>query len=425
VREADWSPDGENIAVIRDVGGRDRLEFPIGKVLYEASGYLSEPRVSPSGDRVAFLEHPFKFDDRGGVAVVDLAGRKSTLADGYFALEGLAWSQANEILFSGGVTYSQFTIYGVGLTGRVREIVQSAGGVTIHDVALDGRWLVTRDDIRTDLLARPAGAREEVSLSWLDQTYSTKLSPDGRTLLFQEDSGRDSIVAIRKTDGSPVVRLGDGQASDLSPDGKWVLAFIPRSRQPLVIYPTGAGESRRLDSGPVETYSSARWFPDGRRVLACGSEPNRATRCYVQDISGGAPHPVTRENTGNGIVSPDGRQIIVRESATNIGSTGKSALLYSLDTGSSRVLQGIDETDSVVRWERDGRSLVLSHGLLPTRLERFSLENGRRDLIRVITPSNPVGADRIARTTVADDPNVYAYTLYQQRSRLFILEGAK
>ena len=38
VREADWSPDGSQLAIIREAQGKDRLEYPIGKVLYEVSG---------------------------------------------------------------------------------------------------------------------------------------------------------------------------------------------------------------------------------------------------------------------------------------------------------------------------------------------------------------------------------------------------
>ena len=68
VREADWSPDGESLAAVRDLGnGRDRLEYPAGTPLHEASGYLSDPRVSPDGSRVAFFEHQWRFDDRGWV----------------------------------------------------------------------------------------------------------------------------------------------------------------------------------------------------------------------------------------------------------------------------------------------------------------------------------------------------------------------
>jgi eukaryotic-like serine/threonine-protein kinase len=78
VQWADWSPDGNNLAVVRDVGGRNRLEYPIGKVLYVTSGWISHPRVSPQGDRVAFLDHPIQGDDGGTVAVVNLNGNKKS-----------------------------------------------------------------------------------------------------------------------------------------------------------------------------------------------------------------------------------------------------------------------------------------------------------------------------------------------------------
>ena len=135
VREADWSPDGATLAIIREVNGRDRLEFPVGKVLYDASGYVSDLRVSPAGDRVAFFEHPIRYDDRGGVAVVDLTGKKTVLSDGYWGLEGLAWSpDGREVLFSAGVSYAQFKVYAVTLSGILRPALESAGGLTLFDI---------------------------------------------------------------------------------------------------------------------------------------------------------------------------------------------------------------------------------------------------------------------------------------------------
>jgi hypothetical protein len=88
VRQADWSPDGSQLAIIREVGGKDRLEYPIGHVLREVSGSLSDVRFSPNGDRVAFFEHPRKFDDRGSVNTVDLSGNNTVLSSGYWSLRG-------------------------------------------------------------------------------------------------------------------------------------------------------------------------------------------------------------------------------------------------------------------------------------------------------------------------------------------------
>src|ERR1035438_5291349 len=68
VRQADFSPDGSQLAIIREVAGKDRLEYPIGHVLRAVSGYMSDLRFSPHGDRIAYFEHPRKWDDRGAVS---------------------------------------------------------------------------------------------------------------------------------------------------------------------------------------------------------------------------------------------------------------------------------------------------------------------------------------------------------------------
>ncbi len=316
VREADWSPDGAELAVIREVNGKDRLEFPAGKVLAETGGYFSNPRFSPKGDRIAIFEHPLKYDDRGLVAVVDLAGKKTVLSDGYWGEEGLAWSAGgDEVLFSAGAAYNAFKIYRVTLSGRRRTALESAGGLTIQDVGKDGRWITSRDDHSNAVLVLGPGQASERDLSWLDLSDAQSLTPDGKALLFSDYSGRaggaNYSTCLRQTDGSPVVRLGDGAAGDISRDGNHALAIVPTSPAQLVVYPTGAGEPRRLERGGLVSYETARFFHDGRSVLACGHEEGRAVRCYVQEVGGGAPRALTPEGTTQGFPSPDGRSVLV------------------------------------------------------------------------------------------------------------------
>ena len=62
VKFADWSPDGSELAIVRHVDGRDRLEYPIGTVLVERQGRRGDrhwlrSRVSPDGSRVAFVHY--------------------------------------------------------------------------------------------------------------------------------------------------------------------------------------------------------------------------------------------------------------------------------------------------------------------------------------------------------------------------------
>ena len=423
VREADWHPDGEGLAIIREVDGRDRLEYPIGKVLYSTAGYLSDPRFSRAGDRIAFLEHPFRWDDRGNVAVVDLSGKKTTLAGGYWGVEGMAWSRdGREVLVSAGPGYSSFEVHALTLSGKDRVALPNAGGLTIFDVAPDGRWLGAREDVKYRLMVLPPGAAAERDLSWLDGSYAVALTPQGGTLLFSEFSGafgNNYAVCVRKTDGSPVVRLGEGWAADLSPDGLWALAVVPSSPDRLMLYPTGPGEARSLESGDIREYASAKWFPDGKRVLVCGTNSSRASRCYTQEISGGAPRPVTPEGTRSGLVSPDGELLLVQ-------GTHDEYELFPSAGGEPGKAPGLKPTDVVFEWSADGRSVFeIPSTEVPGRLERVDLASGGRDLFRSLAPADLVGVVRIYQAVVAADEKSYAYSEVVRRDDLFLVEGAR
>ncbi len=205
VREADWSPDGSQLAIIRLVQGRDRLEFPIGHVLCESGGYLSDLRVSPRGDRIAYFEHPSRFDDRGSVNVVDLHGKKTVLSDGYWGEEGIAWTKDGaEILFSASYGGNTWTIYAVTLAGKRRVALESAGGLTIHDVARDGRWLATRDDQRDGIMVHTPESNEDRDLSWL-------ISPRARS---SRRMGGRSSSASRAPRWGPTTRWVFGRPMD-------------------------------------------------------------------------------------------------------------------------------------------------------------------------------------------------------------------
>jgi len=423
VREAAWSPDGSQLAIIREVGGKDRLEHPIGHVLREVSGYMSDVRVSPLGDRIAYFEHPRKWDDRGSVNIVDLAGNNFVLSDGYWSERGLAWSpDGKEILFSASLSGGSYTVYAVTLAGRTRIAQQAPGGLTIQDVDRDGRWLVTRVDYRyAAIVHTPGDAQdrdEDRDLSWLNTSHARGLSRDGHTFLFAETGlGTNYAVCLRKTDGSPVVRLGEGWPADLSADGKWALAVVQSRPPQLVIYPTGAGETRQFARGGIENYVTAQWFRDGKSVLINGNEPGKRTRFYVQEIAGGAPQPVTPEGTRDGWISPDGGLVLAQ------GFEGKYSL-YPIAGGEPRPVPGLTEADVVAQWSTDGRSvLVYRHAEIPCHLERVDLATGHRTLFKEFAPADRTGLLSMREIFVTDDLRSYAYTAYYQVSSLFVSEG--
>jgi len=423
VREADWSPDGSQLAVIHEVDGKDRLEFPIGTVLYESAGYLSDVRLSPKGDRVAFMEHPIKYDDRGVVGVVDLDGTHQVLTSEYWGLQGVAWArQGDRILFAGATDAGFYQLHSVDFSGNDRLILPSAGTLTMHDVASSGRWLIARDDQINRLFVKPPGAAAEQDYSWLDRTGGGRLSGDGTLVAFNDasrDAGATYRTMLRKTDGSPAVHLGPGSPEMISSDKRWVLSTVLTVPPQLMLYPVGPGATRRIDHGELESYTDARFFPGDSTLLICGNEPGHAVRCYVRPLTGGAIRAITPEGTSPDVtISPDGRTVLARTSA------GYS--LYPVDGGTPRPVPALSPDESVVRWSPDGRSLWISRmERIPLEVDQLDLDSGQRTLMMTLEPANRAGIVKLNGLSLADDPQVYAYSSVERVSQIFVVTGVR
>jgi len=423
VQAADWAPDGKSLAIVRDVGGRSRLEYPVGTVLYEAGGYVSHPRISPRGDLVAFLDHPLQSDDGGNVAVVDGAGTVKTLTAGWLSVAGLAWAAAgDEVWFTGARVGLSRALWGVSLSGKERPILEAMGPLNLHDVA-GGRALLARDDLRREIVGLVPGDDRERALSWLDWSRATDLSDDGRTLLFTEQgegAGRNPSIYLRRTDGTAPVRLGEGISTRLSPDGKWALALRPGNPTQLQLLPVGAGDVQLLTHDDIN-HHWATWCPDGTCVVFSGNQPGRGIRLYVQALAGGPPRPLTPE----GIritwhpVSPDGRTVAA------VGP-GERVLLYPLRGGEPQTVPGFVEGDRPFRWSADGRALfLLRDGEVPAPVFRLDLATGRREPWKEFMPSDPAGVGLINPVFLTPDGRHYVYSFRRVLSDLYLAEGIR
>ena len=425
VREADWSPDGSSLAVIHVVGGHDRLEYPVGTVLFETPGYLSDLRVSPDGERVAFFDHStrFPYDDRGGVDVVDRARHRSVLAKGFAGEEGLAWSaDGKSVLFSADAGPG-LQIREVDLDGRAHVALPAPGTMMIQDVSRAGRWLAIRDDRGFQVHVHRLGRVDDLDLSWLDQSVTSTLSRDGRLLGLTDASAfasADYASIVRKTDGSPAVKLGDGWVSDFTPDEQWVVTVVPSTPPQLRLYPVGAGETRRLDFGAFEALSDAHvWGPGADSTLACGTMSGHVPRCYLRTTSTATWRPVTDDGADHAFVSPDGHLVLTT-------SPDGSNRLYDLRAGSGRPVHGLRATDRVLRWSPDGKALwVWQTDTLSVVIERVDIATDQRAHLTTIIPLGGEGLRNTADIGLADDPRIYSYSSVVQRSRLFVVEGAR
>ncbi|MFY9790581.1 MAG: protein kinase [Candidatus Sulfotelmatobacter sp.] len=432
VQWADWSPDGTNLAVVRDMGGRNRLELPIGKPLYQTGGWIGHPRVSPKGDLIAFADHPLQGDDSGSLAVVDLAGNKRNLSSQWFTIQGLAWSpDGKEIWFTASKSGTDRTLYATSLDGKQRIVARLPGALMLLDIAKDGRVLLVRATWRRELLGVFDNDPKQHELSWLDYTYPSDLSADGKTLLFDEEGGGGALdysksggltyaVYIRKTDGSPAVLLGEGGAVALSPDGKWVIAQTQESPSQFRLLPTAAGEPRDLTKDNVN-HSWAHWFPDGKRILFSADEPGKGVRFYVYDMASGKSKPISQEGV-NGTafaLSPDSQEIAA------IGPDEKG-YLYPVAGGDPRPINGINQGEQPITWSGDGQSLyIYQPGELPARVYRLDLKSGKRTLWKELMPSDPAGVENIGPIYMTPDAKSCVFGYHRMLADLYLVEGLK
>ena len=419
---ADWAPDGGSLAIVRDMAGRQRLEFPVGHVLYQTTGWISHPRVSPKGDQVAFLDHPTYMDDRGVVSVVDLAGQKRVLSTGWESEEGLAWSpRGNEVWFSATEEGLQRRIYAVDLIGHLRQSFSAPGGVTLQDIAPDGRLLLTRDEQRAGIMGSAPGATRERDMSWLDWSLPIALSADGSEMVFDEQGdqgGPTYTVAVRDLRGSPPVPLGGGMAGGFSPDGKWVAATINYGQ--LVLLPTGAGTSRRIDPGGIQQYGHPiLWLPDGKQLVFSGELAGHESQCFVQNVDAGKPRAVTPEGVIGCLPSPDGKWIAARDMAA------KQGRLYPLDGGEPRPIPGLLPGENFA-WTSDPKFMYASQGKQTSvKIYRLNIVTGQRQFFKEVTPVDVTGLCEVNHIILSPDGRSYIYGYTRLLSDLYLVEGLK
>ena len=424
VRWADWSPSGE-LAVVHHSEGRSRLEFPSNHVLYETGGWISHIRFSPKGDRIAFLDHPALWDDRGSVSVVDLSGKKVSLSGEWESEDGLAWSPSgDEVWFTAAERGFNRALWALDLSGHRRKIFAVPGDLTLQDVASDGRVLISVDNERVAMEWTGKTDARFQDLSWYDWSVAKEISPDGKWVLFEESSeplGPNYAVGIRSIDGSPPIRLGDGSAGGLSPDGKWAVA-IPTTKPPrFVLLPIGPGQPREVVLSGLDHVDngSAHFSADGKAIILKGTETNHPARSYLADFSGKIT-PITPPGEFASLPSFDGKYVVGH------AGSDRRITLFPLDGSAPKQIPNLDPFYEVAQWSRDSSALyVYRLGQVPLEIYKAEIATGKLSPVRQLVPAYRVGVVSISPVVTNADASEFAYSYLQTLSVLYSISGLK
>jgi serine/threonine protein kinase/Tol biopolymer transport system component len=424
VLQADWSPDGANLAAIRGGNGTFRIESPLGKVLYETQHVLRDIRIAPDG-RIAFVE---SYAGKSDVAILDAkSGKPVSVARGWsHGVTGLSWAPgASEIWISATDTGAPPALYAINIdTGDSRLVNRLTGSMRIYDISPAGHVLLFNGMWRAALEVQAPGETTERDASWLDWSMLADLSRDGRTMLFNEQregGGTTGAMYLRQTGAATPVRIGDGYGDAISPDGKYVLGH---NGPKLIVVPTGSGEARELKiEGAFDL--GAAWLPDGRRVIIAGALPKKGYQLHVIDTLDETEKPVSPENIWGDAyrpfaVSPDGHYVA--------GMTKQETIaLYPIDASAEpSVVPAIEPGEVPIAWSADGASLFVYHPTaLPAQVTRVTLATGARVPWKTFSPTEPAGVYKIAPICITPDGTAYAYNALRTVGDLYVVDGLR
>ena len=418
VTSADWTPDGTGLAIVR---ARTKLEFPIGKVLFQSAGWLSHPRFSPDGKSIAFIDHPSFGDLVGSFVTCDLKGTAKVIAKGFDWAGGVAWApNGKEVWLSGtrgGETAQQ--IFAISRSGKERLVTRGAGSMTLHDIAHDGQVLFSRDDLRQGIKAL-APDNQERDLSWFDVSLMGAISADGEMVAFSESGEATALKVytyVRGIRGTPAVRLGEGRPWSISPDKKWVVVTTGSFPPQLVLLPTSSGEPKRYP--PMkDDISYPTFLGDGKHIIFI--RKGGSARTYLMALDTGEVKPALPEGVIGIVVSPDGKHVVA---SSHSDPTDK---IYDLAGGPPQPIKGITKDEYVTAWGNPPLPLyVVSHEGSGKSLFRLDPATGERRFWHSWIRAPAAGVWMNADLRVARDAQAYGYSYYSTLSQLYIADGLR
>jgi Tol biopolymer transport system component len=425
VLAADWTRNGSEMAIVRLVSGKHRLEFPRGTLIYESSRPLNYARVSPDGSLIAVCENITMFGDGGEVIIFDRKGKKIASSETLESIEGLAWTPSGDevwVAASVDVGWSN-TIRAINRKGERRVVLTLPGELRLHDISHDGRVLFSKESWRSEIQFRSAGDKADRNLSWLDYANLKGIADDGSKVSFEDwgsAAGTASLAYLRDTDGAPPQKLGEWSAPVISPDGKNILAVEAHVTKPggaLAIIPVGVGGPKRLTESPNVGYGALGWMPDGKSIYFYATD-GQDWKAYVQEIGGAAravtpPISMKAGYFESRTVSPDGKYIFARD-------TEGVARLYPLGGGAPKEIAGWKPGDAWACWMKEpGIAYVFQDNATSAQVFRLDVNTGNRQLVTTLQPDDPAGVTAIQSVIYTPDGKSYAYSYVRELSELF------
>ncbi|MCC6180052.1 MAG: S9 family peptidase [Chloroflexi bacterium] len=345
---------------------------------------LAEPRWSPDGRRLAYLE---SFDGRGDVIVVDGSSpEESGGARGFGPLRRLTADPGAQPTASyGGGTLGWLdaeTIVFVAPDGQVhalpvaggpsRQLTRLGGRVAAPIATPDGRWLACMVTTKTDqqiAVVDPRGERWPIRAS------------RGGDFVFDPSWSASGALAWQEWN---------------VPNMAWDASLIRLAKRPFERPSERDDEPRTIDGGEGVSVVQPRFSPDGR-TLAYVSDRGGWWNLWLADVASGETRHLLADDAEYGgptwgpggmryTWSPDGRQL----AAIRTSNGFSEVRIVDVERGTARAIGPRDGSVQAVSWSPRGDALAIVWGSAsqPTCLASVDVASG---VTTVVAHGAPAG----------------------------------
>lgn len=411
-------PGGNSIVRSRNIDSDFGIEFPAGHLVYQSPAWFTDLRLSPDGKKVALIEHPVRDDDCGHVRVVDKNGMTKVLTADWNSAQGLAWAPTgNEIWFTASEASAVRSLFAVSLSGLVRRVTGTPTSLHLFDISPNWRVLLSVDNVQNAMVAEFPGSNNEKDVTEFDLPTVEAISRDGQRLLFTEsgDAGGQHYSASlfdNKQHRSHV--FARGRALALSPSEQFALAIDPKNTTELTSVQLQTGSASRIFGHGIR-YQWARFLSESI-LLVGGSSGSGALTLFRQSALGGNPVPMKGyPYLDHPVVSSGGNKVAG-------WSEGKVTIIDFCKRSTKQL--PLKEMMVPVAWSGDESKLFLAtwSGPSPAIFE-YDLAGQALVKWKQLRTSGSASGGDIGGVVAAPDAGAYAYSLRQDLSRLYVVDG--
>ena len=330
-----------------------------------------EPRVSPSGSEVAFLEGAW---ETLALRVVDRRGQAQTLTTTECSHSpGVGPERERGLVYRYRFQRRSCHLGDQHPRKEPRLVYQGVAEIELEDISPDGRLLLNAQDTRWEVAFLPPRKNASAAFPyWIPRSPRSRMT-DGK---YSSLPWRDRL----SISGEPTERLPSSLVRARHwPFRRREVGACSRPREPstLSLLPIGPEVPKTISVGGLSALEAAQWFHDGTQVVFTGAPRAQASTALCRP-----PRRRGTEALSDGGVVPVAFEISRDDRLVAALASNETLTLYSTKGGPPIPLPELGKDAVPVGWTAEGQLWVQLHPLREVRVASSAMTSTSGERLR-------------------------------------------